>query len=323
VLEQCDADCRARRATLNGDPRPLTELQAAQDELEALAKNTKGWVQRVRDDFDDLGRTISRASIERADAWRREFDNGIEQVGKVDRDRDFPAELEASLRQVVVELDQKLKVGILAVAAGQAVRLGIGDFPSPEATFALPERGRIDARETGQPHRSLVIGALVLGQTASVVRSMILSAGSPLALIMAPLSLGTTVMSVYAMKQEKAQSKKAEARWLLKEYDDRFRRDVSYAIEDTLRAARDETEAGLRRTIEDRRVMVQQRIQNLTLASCDADLVTAREQVDAWLQELLRLRTACREHLQALATSPSEPTDDLQGGEAVIVGSGG
>lgn len=309
VLEQCQADCRARRATLNGDPKPLAELQAAQDALTALAQNSEGWRPRVREDFDDLNRTIRRDFIDRADVWRRDFDADLERVRKVDKERDFPAELEASLRQIVVEVDRKLKEGVLAVAAGQAARLGIDDFPSPEATFALPERERIEARATegSEPRRSLVVGALVLGETASVVRSIILSAGSPLALIMAPLSLGTAVTSVYAMRQQGTQAKKAEVRWLLKEYDDRFRRDVSNALEDTLRAARDDTEAGLRRTIDERRITVEQRIQNLTLASRDEGLVAARAQVDAWFEELGRVRSVCRAHLQLLATGPSQP----------------
>jgi GTP-binding protein EngB required for normal cell division len=303
VLEQCQADCRARRATLNGDPQPLAELQAAQDELAALAQNSEGWLPRVRQDFEDLSRMIRRDFTDRADAWRRGFDTGLEQARKVDKERDFPAEIEASVQQIAVEVDRKLKEGVLALAAGQAARLGIDDFPSPEASFALPERERIAARGTdsSQPHKSLVVGALVLGQTASVVRSLVLSAGSPLALIMAPLSLGTAVTSVYAMRQQGTQAKKAEARWLLKEYDDRFRRDVSYALDDALRAAREETEAGLRRTIDERRITVEQRIQNLTLASRDEGLAAARAQVDDWLDQLGRHRAACRAHLQTLS----------------------
>ena len=307
VLEQSEADCRARCATLNGDPKPLADLRAAQIELAELAQNTTGWGQSLSRDFEDLMRTVRRTFLEKTDDWRRQVDQEIEHDWKADKHQDFPAELEASLRQIAVDVDLTLKQGILAAAAAAARRLGIDDFPSPEATFVLPERERIPGRSSNQvmPTKSLVIGALVLGSTASVVRSIVFSAASPLALFMAPLSLGTTLSSVYAFKSQGAQSKKAEARWMLKEYDDRFRRDVSYAIEDTIRAARDDAQAGLQRTIEERRLTVQARIQKLTTEkNCAEGVDAARAQLDARIEELVRIRSECRQQLQDLV-SPS------------------
>ena len=308
VLELTEADCRARRATLNGDPKPLADLRAAQDELAQLAQNTTGWGQGLRRDFEALMRSTRRTFREKTDDWRRKVDHEIEHDWRSDKHQDFPAELDASLRQIAVDVDLTLKQGILAATGEAATRLGIDDFPSPEATFVLPERELIPGRSSDQvvPTKSLVIGGLVLGSTASIVRSIIFSAGSPLALIMAPLSLGTTLSSVYALKTQGAQSKKAEARWLLKEYDARFRRDVSYAIEDTLRAACDEAEAGLRRTIEERRLTVQARIQKLTSEQNGAEGPdAARAQLDRRIEELVRVRSEWRQQLQGLVSQPA------------------
>ena len=266
VLAQLDHGCQQQEKTLDGDRAPLQRLEERQAELAQLQSSANGWGQRVKSRFDDLQRALARSAQEAASGFRAQFDEEIAVRWRPQRHLSFSAELEVALRRITVELEQGLAEGVLEVAGSAARELGIDDLPVPEAAFVLPERETLTARaiaSTGSL-QSRALGALILTEVAQTLRNIVVSGGSPLTLLLAPIGLGSAIVGVVNARGHRAQIEQAEAKRLLQEYDTRFRRDAVAALDDGIRAAKQETVAALQRQIQARLQTVRGQIQTLS-----------------------------------------------------------
>lgn len=304
VLAQLDSGCRAQEETLRGDKEPLERLKGRQSELAQLQTSTSGWQQSVRAAFDDLQRTLTRSMQEAANGFRAEFDEEIAIRWRPQRHMSLSAELEVGLRRLTVELERALVDGVLEAAAAAARQIGVDDIPAPEASFALPERDALAVRpvEVAGSRQSRALGALILSEAAQALRSILSSGGSPLALVLAPIGFGSAIVSVVNAKGQRAQIEKSEAKRLLQEYDARFRRDAGIAIDDGIRAAKEETVAALQRQIQARLHTVKGQIEVLTAQAAKINEAEAeRARVLERRSAIAALQKDCFSRLQALA----------------------
>jgi Dynamin family len=306
VLAQLDQACRQQEQTLRGDPAPLERLKQRQAELAELQGATNGWEQQVRRSFDDLQRALMRHVQEAASGFRAQFDEEIATRFRPQRHLSLPAELELALRRITVELEQELALGVLEAAGDAAREIGVDDLPAPEAAFVLPEREPLAARSVDESgsRQSRALGALILTEVAQTLRSIVTSGGSPLTLLLAPIGLGSAIVGVFNAKGQRAQIEQAEAKRLLQEYDTRFRRDAAAAVEDGIRAAKDETVAALRRQIQGRLQTVRSEIQTLTAQAAKInESESERARVLERRQKIANLQKEFAGRIQAL-TSP-------------------
>jgi signal recognition particle receptor subunit beta len=310
VLAHVDDSCRQQEETLRGDKEPLERLGQRQEELAQLQTTTHGWAQQVRSRFDDLQRTLTRTTQDALDGFRAQYEEDITVRWRSQRHLSFSTELEMALRRITVELERALAEGVLATAGDAAREMGVDDLPTPEATFVVPERETLAARsvEHSSAGQSRALGALILTEVAQTLRNIVTSGGNPLSLLLAPIGLGSAIVGVVNAKAQRAQIEQTEAKRLLQEYDARFRRDAAIALDDGIRAAKEETVAALQRQIEARLQTVKAQIQTLTVQAAKIHEAEAeRARVLERRTYIAELQKAFAARIQLLA-SPTTTT---------------
>jgi signal recognition particle receptor subunit beta len=303
ILAQLDQGARHQEETLRGDTGPLDQLKQRQAELAQLQSATNGWAQRERGRFDDLHRKLTRAMQEASNAFRAECEEEIAVRWRSKRHLSFSAEIEVALRRITVELQHILAEGVLEAAGEAAAAVGVDDLPAPEAAFILPERETLSARSVDDPgnRQSRALGALILTEAAQTLRSIVTSGGSPLALLLAPIGFGSAIVGAVNIKGQRGQIEKAEATRLLQEYDARFRRDATIALEDGIRAAKQETIAALQRQIQIRLQIVKGQIQTLSAQAAEVNQAEVeRARVLGRRRQIAEMQTECAKRLRAL-----------------------
>jgi hypothetical protein len=303
TLAQLDQECRMQEDTLRGDRAPIERLEQRKAELDRLQNKTNGWAQRVNGTFDDLHRALIRTMQEAANGFRTQFEDELVVHWRPQRHLSLSAELEVALRRITIDLQRALAEGVLEVAGEAARQIGVDDMPAPEASFVLPERETLAPRaDDGSGSRqSRALGALILTEAAQALRNIVASGGSPLALLLAPIGFGSAIVGVVNAKGQRGQIEKAEAKRLLQEYDARFRRDATIALEDGIRAAKQETVAALALQIKARLQTVNGQIQTLTEQAAkinEAD--EARAHVAARRRRIDELRTEFARRVKSL-----------------------
>jgi len=312
VLAQLDQGCRQQEETLRGDKEPLQRLKSRQADLEQLQSSTNGWQQRTRLSFDELQRKLTHNLQEAANGLRAEFEEEIALHFRPQRHLSFSAELEVGLRRLTIELQRELAEGTLDAAADAARQIGVDEIASPEAAMVIPERETLSARpvdKAGAP-QSRALGALILTEAAQVLRNIITSGGSPLSLLLAPIGFGSAIVGVVNSKGQRTQLERAEAKRLLQEYDVRFRRDATIALDEGIRAARDETVAALQRKVQERLQTIRGQIEILTAQAAEiAESENQRARLLETRRQIAQLQQEYGKRVQALAQPAATPAN--------------
>jgi hypothetical protein len=187
----------------------------------------------------------------------------------------------------------------------------------------LPERGTLAPRAddgSGSRH-SRALGALILTEAAQTLRNIVASGGSPLALLLAPIGFGSAIVAVVNAKGQRGQIEKAEAKRLLQEYDARFRRDATIALDDGIRAAKQDTVAALALQIKARLQTVRGQIQRLTeQAAKITETDEARARVVERRQRIDELRNEFARRVKSLAAPGKDALPHVAFDQAVASG---